>query len=250
MTDSEPSLVEDTEDPQKRGRPPGSRVKPIAEGGRSASAYRQARLDDVEFPPRRKFLRRDASPRPKSRRRKQKRSGRKIGRPRNPALELRFKPTLEQRSIVQLLAGYAIPQERICKAIRNWRTRRPIDVSTLNKHFEAELEAGRAEVDQMLAHGLSKRLREANMTALIWVSKNVWGWADRVEQDGKSAVDLSIQIKPDDLPRLLKEHDLPPCLLGRDVPAIDEPVLIGNGRDRDVDRHGDENVTHGAGSDP
>jgi hypothetical protein len=242
MTDSEPLLDEGTEAPGKRGRPPGSRVKPIAEGGRSASAYRQARLDEVEFPPRRKFLRRDASPRPKSRRRKQKRSGRKIGRPRNPALELRFQPTLEQREIVQLLSGYAIPQERICKAIRNPYTKRPISVETLTERFEHELEAGKAEVDQLLAHGLSKRLREANLTALIWVSKNRWGWADRVEQDGKVAADLTIAIKPEELPKLLERHGLPPCLLGRDVPAIGEPRLIGNGRERDV--------THDNGSDP
>jgi hypothetical protein len=152
--------------------------------------------------------------------------GRKGGRPRNPDLEKRFVPTREQREIVHMLAGYAIPQERIVKAIRNPHSRRPIGIDTLHEHFEAELEAGRAEVDTLLAHGLSKRLREANMTALIWVSKNLWGWADRVEQDGKSTVDLSLKIDPKDLPRLLEEHGLPPGLLGYDVPAIDGPQRL------------------------
>jgi hypothetical protein len=170
----------------------------------------------------------------------QKRLGRKPGRPRNPALEMRFVPTPEQRSIVQLLAGYAIPHERIAAAIRNSATRRPISVKTLRLRFEAELEAGRADVDQLLAHGLSKRLREANMTALIWVSKNLWGWADRVEQQGKSEVDLAVQIKPEDLPELLKKHGLPPQIFGYDAPVLDdEPRRIehtnGDGLDGDLE---------------
>jgi hypothetical protein len=85
------------------------------------------------------------------------------------------------------------------------------------------------------------------VTALIWVSKNLWGWADRVEQQGKSEVDLSIAIKPEDLPRLLKEHGLPPTIFGIDVPPpIDEPRLLGNGRSADsadvasLDHDGDD----------
>jgi hypothetical protein len=150
------------------------------------------------------------------------------GRPRNPHLEQRFRPTDEQREIVKIMAGYAIPHDRIVKAIRNPLTRRPISTSTLAEHFEHELEAGRAEVDQLLAHGLSKRLREANMTALIWVSKNLWSWSDRVEQQGKSEVDLSIAIKPEDLPKLLEEHGLPRFIFGKDAPPPieDEPRRI------------------------
>jgi hypothetical protein len=165
-----------------------------------------------------------------SRRQRQRRLKRPPGRPRNPALEKRFNPTDEQREIVKLLAGYAIPHERIAQAIRNPLTRRPIGINTLRLRFEAELEAGRAEVDTLLANGFSKRLREANPTILIWVSKNLWGWKDVVEQQGKSEVDLSIQIKPEELPKLLEQNGLPPMILGRDVPTIDEPPLLeGNG---------------------
>jgi hypothetical protein len=156
----------------------------------------------------------------------QKRLKRPAHRPRNPALELRFKPTAEQREIVKLLAGYAIPYDRIVKAIRNPLTRRPIGTNTLLKHFEHELEAGRAEVDSLIATGLTKKLREGHMTALIWCSKNLWNWSDRVTQEGTNAVDLSIQIKPEELPKLLEKHGLPPSLLGRDVPVLDEPRQI------------------------
>jgi hypothetical protein len=161
-----------------------------------------------------------------SRRARQRRLKRKPGRPRNPALETRFNPTDEQRSIVQLLAGYAIPHERIAQAIRNPLTRRPIGINTLRLRFEAELEAGRAEVDTLLANSFSKRLREANPTILIWVSKNLWGWKDVVEQQGKSEVDLNVKLEGKALADALREADLPPLILGRDVPTIDEPRQI------------------------
>jgi hypothetical protein len=111
----------------------------------------------------------------------------------------------------------------------------------LYKAFEVELEAGRADVDRLLADGLSKRLREANLTALIWVSKNRWGWCDRVEQQGKNEVDLSIQIKPEELPKLLEANGLPPMILGRDVPTIDGP--------RQIEHNGLAHDDAGAGSD-
>jgi hypothetical protein len=167
----------------------------------------------------------DDAPR-ESRRARQRRLKRKPGRPRNPHLEQRFRPTDEQREIVKLLAGYAIPHERIAKAIRNPLTRRPIGVNTLRLRFEAELEAGRAEVDTLLANGFSKRLREANPTILIWVSKNLWHWKDVVEQQGGNAVDLSIKLEGVALADALREAGLPPLILGRDAPVLDEPPLL------------------------
>jgi hypothetical protein len=74
-------------------------------------------------------------------------------------LERRFVPTQEQREIVKLLAGYAIPADEIVKAIRNPLTKRPIATSTLIRCFEHELEVGRAQVSTLLAAGLTKRLR-------------------------------------------------------------------------------------------
>jgi hypothetical protein len=170
-----------------------------------------------------------------SRKAMQKRLGRKGGRPRNPDLEKRFVPTREQREIVQLLAGYAIPHERIVKAIRNPETRRPIGVHTLIEHFEHELEAGRAEVDQMLAHGLSKRLRESNLTALIWCSKNLWNWSDRLETQRTGTTDLNIRIDPAELAEKLRQRGLPGSVFGVDVPVMNEPILISNGHDDRID---------------
>jgi hypothetical protein len=161
----------------------------------------------------------------------QKRLGRKPGRPRNPRLEQMFRPSDQDRRCVQLLAGFAIPLDRICWAVINKRTRRPISKETLQKYFENELKLGRAEVDQLLADGLSKRLREANPTILIWCSKNLWHWRDVVEQQGNNAsVDVTIALEGKALADALREHGLPPTIFGRDAPTIDEQRLLeGNG---------------------
>ena len=124
----------------------------------------------------------DEKPSRESRRAMQRRLKRPPGRPRNPALEFRFEPTKADRELVKLLAGYALPHDRIVKAIRNPHTRRPIGIGTLYKHFADELDAGATEVDALCTEMLTKRLREGNVTALIWVTKNRWGWKDVVEQ--------------------------------------------------------------------
>jgi hypothetical protein len=171
----------------------------------------------------------DEKPSRESRRAMQRRLKRPPGRPRNPALEFRFEPTKADRELVKLLAGYALPHDRIVKAIRNPHTRRPIGIGTLYKHFADELDAGATEVDALCTEMLTKRLREGNVTALIWVTKNRWGWKDVVEQQGRSAVDLSIQIKSrEELAKQLEKHGLPPIDFGYDKPVLDdlEPRFI------------------------
>jgi hypothetical protein len=144
------------------------------------------------------------------------------GRPRKPELEAKFTPTEQDREVVKLLSGFMLPHERICRAVRNPHTRRPIWVPTLLRHFEHELEAGRAVVDALLANTLAKKLREGNIVAAIWCSKNLWGWTDRVEQSGRSAVDLTVKIDPADLARRLESRGLPPIMLGIDKPVLPE----------------------------
>jgi hypothetical protein len=159
---------------------------------------------------------------------RERKYGRKLGRPRNPNLERQFKPTVEQRALVRLLAGFLIPHDRIVQAIRNPRTRRAINVSTLLRHFEHELAAGRAEVDSLIAEGLTKKLREGHMTALIWCSKNLWNWTDKVEQQSHNTVDMSVQVQRsrEDLEQALRAHGLHSIaekgLFGYDKPLLDE----------------------------
>jgi hypothetical protein len=91
-------------------------------------------------------------------------------------------------------------------------------------------------VDQLLAGTLAKKLRDGNIVAAIWCSKNLWNWSDRVEQQGKAEVDLSIKLEGPALADALREAGLPPTIFGRDIPTIDKPRLLeGNGLAHDVD---------------
>jgi hypothetical protein len=149
------------------------------------------------------------------------------GTPRNPALERRFQPTDQDREVVKLLS---LPLERIAKAVRNPLTRRAIGVNTLQARFEHEMEQGRAAVDQLLAGTLAKKLRDGNIVAAIWISKNLWGWSDRIEQSrtGHTHTDVNIRIAPDELTDKLREAGLPSYVFGVDKPT---PLIEGNGLD-------------------
>jgi hypothetical protein len=143
-------------------------------------------------------------------------------------LEKRFKPTDQDREVVRLLSGFALPHDRICKAVRNPLTRRAISVQTLLRHFEHEMEQGRPAVDQLLAGTLAKKLRDGNIVAAIWISKNLWGWTDRVEQQrtGHTHTDVNIKIAPEELSDKLREYGLPDYVFGVDKPA---PLIEGSG---------------------
>jgi hypothetical protein len=167
-----------------------------------------------------------------SRRQMQKRLGRKGGRPRNPMLEARFRPTDQDREVVKLLSGFGLPLDKIARAVRNPATKRSIAVTTLQERFPEELEQGRAVVDQLLAGTLIKKLREGNIVAAIWMSKNLWGWADRVEKTGHTEVDMNIAIDPADLERRLRERGLPLEVFGIDKPTLTLEQTSGNGSTR------------------
>ena len=53
-----------------------------------------------------------------------------------------FQPTAEQRSNVEVLVGYGMPETEICRLVRNPETGQPIDPKTLRKHFKAEIAIG------------------------------------------------------------------------------------------------------------
>jgi len=141
---------------------------------------------------------------------------------------------------VQLLVGVGISHEQICKCIRNPHTRRPIGVKTLERCFPQEIDRGRAATDALVATMLMEKIKEGNVTAIIWFTKNRWGWADHVETH-RTGVDLKIEISPEDLARQLEERGLATTIFGTDKPTmiegsgtlVPEPVeprlLEGNG---------------------
>jgi hypothetical protein len=100
----------------------------------------------------------------------------------------------------------------------------------LQARFEHELEQGRAAIDQLLAGTLARKLQQGNIVAAIWISKNLWGWADKVEQQRTGSTDVNIRIAPEELSNKLREYGLPDYVFGVDKPA---PLIEGNGLAQD-----------------
>ena len=178
-------------------------------------------------------------PDPNSRRSIQKRNGRKPGRPRTKP-ELPFEPTKEQRELVKIMAAYDVPPSRMCKVIRNPQTRRCIGPPTLETMFADELETGSMEMDAICMAQLGRRVREGNMTAIIWYSKNKWGWRDMVEQKRTTEFDVNIEISPEELADKLEEHGLPGFVFGADKPVLELPPA-------DTEGNGDAGSTEDSG---
>jgi hypothetical protein len=100
------------------------------------------------------------------------RAHKKRGRP-------QFTPTDDNRLSVRTMIGFGMPQDRIRQAIINPATGRPISMSTLAIAFKDEIEAGGAEMDELVAKSHRKQIESGNTVATIWYQKNRWGWKDR-----------------------------------------------------------------------
>lgn len=85
-----------------------------------------------------------------------------------------FKPTPEQRKMVETLSGYGLPYEQIAILVREGG----IDVNTLMKHFKTELVAGKAKANAKVGGTLFKKAVGGDTGAMIWWSKTQLRWAE------------------------------------------------------------------------
>lgn len=84
-----------------------------------------------------------------------------------------FEPTKEQRTIVEMLAGFAIPQAKIAQAIG-------VAENTLAKHFAEELSRGAATVEMQLTANLLRIAKGSDGTALkaiMFALQCRFGWS-------------------------------------------------------------------------
>lgn len=86
----------------------------------------------------------------------------------------RFDPTLDQRRIVELGAGFGIPHEELRRAVINPHNGRPIDAKTLREHFSEELANGRVKVKITIAGALLAGTKMDAATR-IFLGKTVLG---------------------------------------------------------------------------
>jgi hypothetical protein len=108
-----------------------------------------------------------------------------------------FTPTAEQRSRVEAMIGYGLPEAEICRLIKNPETSKPIDLTALRKHFAREIATGATKMNTRVGERIfAFILREeggiadeqARVRLAIFYAKTRMGWsqtaADRRERVG------------------------------------------------------------------
>jgi hypothetical protein len=88
----------------------------------------------------------------------------RVGRP--------FKPTKEQRRMVEILAGVGRPHKEIATLVVNPRTGRAIDDVTLRLRFPEELCQAKAKVSLILGTSLLGKARPGDNGALGMLARN------------------------------------------------------------------------------
>ena len=87
-----------------------------------------------------------------------------------------FKPTDDERKLVEQMTACGIPQESQCLVIRNG-----IDDKTLRKHFRHELDTAATKANTKVAGTLFNKAMGGDTTALIWWTKTRMKWSEKQE---------------------------------------------------------------------
>jgi hypothetical protein len=88
----------------------------------------------------------------------------------------KFVPSADQRSVVQLLAGFGTKQEDIVHIIKNPRTQRPISLSTLKEVFREELRGASVQFRAELFYELRKKIRNGHFASLALALRYLGGF--------------------------------------------------------------------------
>lgn len=102
-----------------------------------------------------------------------------------PVEDSRFDPTPEHRNIVELCAGFGIPEDEMIRLIINPDTKKPISKNTLLKYFRVEIDRGRTTAKFKVIGGLYKNATTPTDTnpggipvAQIFWLKTQAGWKE------------------------------------------------------------------------
>ena len=96
--------------------------------------------------------------------------------PRKKAGQPAFKPTDDERKLVEQMTACGIPQESQCLVIRDG-----IDDKTLRKHFRRELATAATKANAKVAGTLFNKAMGGDTTAIIWWTKTRMKWSERQE---------------------------------------------------------------------
>lgn len=96
-----------------------------------------------------------------------------------------FTPTAEHRGVVELCAGFGIPEDEMVRLVINQNTKKPISRMTLRKYFQTEIDRGRTTAKFKVIGGLFKNATTPTETmpggiptAQIFWLKTQAGWKE------------------------------------------------------------------------
>ena len=95
-----------------------------------------------------------------------------------------FKPTDEERKLVEQMCAVGIPQESICLVVRDG-----IDDKTLRKHFRRELDTSKIKANAKVGGALFNKAMAGDTSAAIFWAKTQMGWKE-IQQ-----IDTNVSVK-------------------------------------------------------
>jgi hypothetical protein len=95
-----------------------------------------------------------------------------------------FKPTDEERKLVEQMCAVGIPQESIALVVRDG-----IDDKTLRKHFRRELDTSKIKANAKVGGALFNKAMAGDTSAAIFWAKTQMGWKE-IQQ-----IDTNVSVK-------------------------------------------------------
>ena len=94
-----------------------------------------------------------------------------------------FKPTDEERKLVEQMCAVGIPQESIALVVRDG-----IDDKTLRKHFRRELDISKIKANAKVGGALFNKAMAGDTSAAIFWAKTQMGWKETQQIDTNISV--------------------------------------------------------------
>jgi hypothetical protein len=111
-----------------------------------------------------------------------------------------FKPTDEDRSLVEAMTAVGIPQVDVAMVMRDG-----IDVKTLRKHFRRELDTAKIKANAKVGGTLYNKAIKGDVASLIFWCKTQMGWKETNVQEVHRK---DISDKPPTMEEWLEKHSL------------------------------------------
>ena len=102
----------------------------------------------------------------------------------------KFKPTDQDRRLVEKMGAVGVPHESIALVIRDG-----IDDKTLRKHFRRELDTAKVKANAKIGGKLFSMAMAGNVPALIFWAKTRMGWKETTVLEGNEKAPPALNVE-------------------------------------------------------